>query len=173
MAWFCSCMTMAPAPGGMGARVKMGAAVRGWGGLPTDPAMIFCPNLSFGLPARCEARTAYPSMALLSMGGTSMVERCARARMRPLGSSAGTSSTQETGVAPASSCASASSTESKPLFTKLEVRGHEFRDGGVVIQVEHRKLRAYRAVARHGHDMRAVRMQQAFPGRGAPYLELR
>src|SRR3954451_20872585 len=112
-------------------------------------------------------------MALLSIGGTSMVERCARARTRPLASSAGTSSSSETWVAPARSCASASSTESRPLFMQLEMRGHEFCDGGVVIQVEDRKLRPHRAVARHGDDMRVVRMQQAFPGRGAPYLELR
>src|SRR3954470_10241640 len=112
-------------------------------------------------------------MALLSIGGTSMVERCARARTRPLASSAATSSSSETGVAPARSCASASSTERRPLFMQVEVRGHELCDGGVVVQVEHRKLRPHRAVARHGDDMRVVRMQQAFAGRGAPYLELR
>src|SRR6185295_13276449 len=112
-------------------------------------------------------------MELLSIGGTSIVERCARARIRPLASSAGTSSMPQTGAAPARSCTSASSTESRPLFMQLEMQGNEFCDRGVVVQVEHRKLRAHGAVARHGDDMRVVRMQQAFPGRGAPDLELR
>ena len=40
-------------------------------------------------------------MALLSIGGTSIVERCARARMRPVASSVGTSSMSATGFAAA------------------------------------------------------------------------
>jgi hypothetical protein len=110
----CSCITTASAPGGIGAPVKMRAAVPGSSGLPTEPAMIFWEILSFfDASAR---RIAYPSMALLSIGGTSIAERCARARTRPVASSVGTSSISATGLAPASSCASASSTLSKPLF---------------------------------------------------------
>src|ERR1051326_881974 len=168
-----SWITTASPPDGIGAPVKMRAAVPGSSGLPTEPAMIFWLTRSFPFLSRSELRTAYPSMALLSMGGTSIVERCARARMRPLASRAGTSSTAETGTAPARSCPRASSTERSPLFMELEVRGDEFRDRRIVVQVEHRKLGAHRAVARHRHDMRVVGVQQAFPGFGAPDLELR
>src|SRR6185295_12290981 len=112
-------------------------------------------------------------MELLSIGCTSMVERCARARMRPLASSAGTSSMPETGVAPARSCASASSTESRPLFIELQVRHDEGGDPGVVVEIEQRQAGLDLGVARHRHDMRVVRMQQRLAGGGAPDLELR
>ena len=43
----CSCITTASAPGGIGAPVKMRAAVPGSSGFPTEPAMIFCATRSF------------------------------------------------------------------------------------------------------------------------------
>src|SRR6185436_160835 len=112
-------------------------------------------------------------MELLSIGGTSMVERCARARMRPLASSEGTSSMPETGVAPDKSCASASSTESSPLFIQLQVRDEEGGDRGIVVEIEHWESGLDLAVARHGHDVRIVRVQQRLARGGAPDLELR
>jgi len=42
----CSCITIASAPGGIGAPVKMRAAVPGSSGLPTEPARIFCFTVS-------------------------------------------------------------------------------------------------------------------------------
>src|SRR6266487_3429214 len=84
----CSCITMASAPAGIGAPVKMRAAVPRASGSPVEPAGIFWETLSRGSgPFRSARRTAYPSMALLSMGGTFMVERCAAASTRPVAES--------------------------------------------------------------------------------------
>src|ERR1700704_3208394 len=99
-------------------------------------------------------------MALLSMGGTSMVERCGRASTRPVASSVGRCSTSLTGFAPESSWASASSTDNRPLFMQLQMRKDEHRNGAVVVQVEHRQPGLDLAVAGHRDDVRIVGMQQ-------------
>jgi hypothetical protein len=111
-----SCITIASAPCGIGAPVKIRAAVPASSGLPTAPAMIFCATLNFFPGATSARRTAYPSIALLSIDGTSIVERCARASTRFVASRVGTSSTSATGLALARSFASASSTERSPWF---------------------------------------------------------
>src|SRR5688500_9492994 len=107
------------------------------------------------------------------MGGTSMVERCARASTRPLASSAGTSSTSATGLACESRVASASSTESSPLlmgplFIDALVLEYERGDARIVVDVEARQLRVHRHVARQGDDVGVVRMQQRLAGFLAP-----
>ena len=50
-----SCITIASAPCGIGAPVKIRAAVPGSSGLPTAPAMIFCATLNF-FPEKHRAR---------------------------------------------------------------------------------------------------------------------
>src|SRR4051812_35403089 len=112
-------------------------------------------------------------MALLSMGGTSMVERCGRASTRPVASSVGMSSISATARAPESSSCSASSTERSPLFIELQVLHYESRDGGVVVQIEKRQRRFHLRVGRQRDDVRIVRVQQRLARLLAPYLELR
>ena len=51
-------MTTASAPGGIGAPVKMRAAVPGSSALPTAPAMIFCLTSKVFFFSRSETRTA-------------------------------------------------------------------------------------------------------------------
>ena len=112
-------------------------------------------------------------MALLSIGGTSMVEVCARARMRLVASSVGTSSTSATGFASASSRASASSTREQAL---VQCSSSFFRMNCAiavhVVQVEQRQFCLHFGVARHRDDVRVVRVQQRLAGLGAPHLEL-
>src|SRR3954463_2152362 len=111
-------------------------------------------------------------MALLSMGGTSIVERCARASTRPVASSVGMSSTSATGRAPESSTCSASSTERRPLFIELQVLHYESRDGGGVVKIEERKGGLHLRIGRQRHDVRIVGVQQRLAGLLAPHLEL-
>src|SRR6185369_12510555 len=106
------------------------------------------------------------------MGGTSMVERCERASTRPLASRVGTSSTSATGFAAASSCASASSTDRRPLFIELQVLRYEARDGLVVVQVEDRQLGLDLRIGGERDDVRIVRVQQRLARLRAPDLEL-
>ena len=114
-----SCMTIASAPGGTGAPVKIRAAVPASSALPTDPAGIRWATLNFEFKEeRSARRIAYPSMALLSIGGTSMVELCACASTRPVAARVGSCSISATGLAPASSVSSAWSTERRPLITR-------------------------------------------------------
>src|SRR4051812_37639792 len=112
-------------------------------------------------------------MALLSSGGTSIAERCARASTRPVASRGGTSSISPTGRAPESSTPSPSSTERMPLFIELQVLHYESRDGGVVVQVEERKSGLPLRVGRQRDDVRIVGVQQRVPRLRPPRLELR
>src|SRR5438105_8479407 len=130
----------------------MRAAVPGSSGLPTPPAMIFCATRSFEPVFTSAVRTAYPSIALLSIGGTSIVERCARASTRVVAARGGRSSISPTGFAPARSCARASSTESGPLFMELEMEQDECGDPGIGVQIQQRQFRLHLAAARPRHD---------------------
>src|SRR6478672_2047396 len=107
-------------------------------------------------------------MALLSSGGTFMVERCGRASTRPVASSVGTSSMSATGLARASICASASSPESRPLFMKPslqpEVSEDEGANCGVVVQVQARQRCLDARIGGNGDDVRIFGMQERLAG---------
>src|SRR5712664_2838976 len=112
-------------------------------------------------------------MALLSIGGTSIVERCARASTRLVASRVATASMSATGRAAESSTSSASSTDRRPLFTEFQKFHYEKRNRGVVVQIEQGQLRLHFRVGGEGHDVRIVGMQERLARLLAPYLELR
>src|SRR5690606_29833238 len=122
-------------------------------------------------------------MALLSMGGTSMVERCGRASTRLVASSVGISSTSGPGLACASSWASASSTDisawralpAPPCSLVIDsyVSQDKFGDGCVVVEVQARQPGLDRRVGGERHDVRVVRMKKRLARFLAPHLELR
>ena len=112
-----SCITILSAPGGTVAPVKIRATVPAASGAAVWPAGTRCDTgsvtvLDSDAPARSAARTAYPSMELVRMGGTSSGDTTAAASTRPSASKISTVCAPSTRRAAASKVASASAVDS-------------------------------------------------------------